>query len=254
MRRYRIRLGVACAVGVFAASRGAAQTVAQRVDAVRDGVVLMAFAARPGVCGNGSGSIWTRNWMTGSSDDSRRSCFAGPVRVSLGRADNTTVSVRVYVGGAWRASGAETDLGTVPASDAARFLVRVAHTIGGRSAGDAVSGAALADSANVGLELLTLVRDANAPLEARRQALYWAGQLDLSTQELVRVYGALEPTALREHLTFVLSQRRDDPAVEKLIDIAQHDASRDVRRQAMYWLGQTNDPRAVKFLRDIVTR
>ena len=255
MRGYRITAVVACALAVFGAPRAATQTVAQRIEAVRDGVVLMSFAARPGVCGNGSGSIWTRGqWNGDNFSDSRLSCVPGPVRVSIGRADNTTVSIRVYVGGGWRAGGSETDLGTVPAREAARFLVGVAHTIGGRSAGDAVSAAALADSANVGAELMSLARDTSAPLEARRQALFWAGQTEVPTQELVRAYSTLEPTTLREHLTFVLSQRRDDAAVDKLIDVAQHDASREVRRQAMYWLGQTKDPRALKFLRDIVTR
>jgi HEAT repeat protein len=51
-----------------------------------------------------------------------------------------------------------------------------------------------------------------------------------------------------------VSQRRDDVAVDKLIDIAQHDADLEVRKQAMYWLGQTQNPKALKFLRDLITR
>jgi HEAT repeat protein len=64
----------------------------------------------------------------------------------------------------------------------------------------------------------------------------------------------LPEAALRSHYTFVLSQRRDREALDKLIDVAQHDTNRDVRRQALFWLGQSKDPRALAFIRDLVTR
>jgi hypothetical protein len=244
------------AVMVFAATapEAAAQSIAQRVNAVRDGVVLMAFQARPGVCGNGSGSIWTRDSWTGSGSWDRAACMPGPVRVSVGRADGGTISVRVFVGGGWRAGSLETDLGVVSAPEAAHYLLSIAHTIGGRSGSDAVSAAALADAPDVSPDLVTLVRDGSAPLDARKQALYWAGQTMLPTRDLVQLYDELAPFSLREHFTFVISPRRDDAAVDKLIDVARRDSDIEIRKRAMYWLGQTQDPRAVKFLRDLVTR
>jgi hypothetical protein len=39
-----------------------------------------------------------------------------------------------------------------------------------------------------------------------------------------------------------------------LIDVAQHDRDRSVRRQALFWLGQSKDPRALDFIRDLVTK
>ena len=242
---------LAAAVGALGAN---AQTIAHRVDAVRDGVVLMKFAARPGVCGDGNGSIWSSSPRGTSFSDRRDICIAGPVRVALGRADNSTVSVRVYVGGDWRAGASETDLGTVSPGEAAEYLVGLAHVIGGRSGSDAVSGAALADAPNVAATLVSLVRDANAPVATRQNSLYWVGQSDVSTRDIVALYDQHEPFALREHFTFVISQRRDDAAVDKLIDMAQHDSDIEIRKRAMYWLGQTGDSRAVKFLRDLITR
>ena len=244
------------AVMVFTATPAevAAQSIAQRVGAVRDGVVLMAFQARPGVCGTSNGSIWTRDSWNGSGAWDQRSCLPGPVRVSVGRADGATISVRVFVGGGWRAASLETDLGAVSAPEAARYLVNVAHTIGGRSGSDAVSAAALADAPDVAPDLVTLVRDGNAPLDSRKQALYWSGQTMLPTRDLVQLYDGLAPFSLREHFTFVISQRRDAAAVDKLIDVASRDSDIEIRKRAMYWLGQTQDPRAVKFLRDLVTR
>ena len=244
---------VAVLVAATSAPTAAAQTLAQRVAAVRDGIVLMTFQSRPGVCGGSNGSIWTRDsWSSGSWNNG--GCIPGPVRVSLGRADGATISVRVFVGSAWRATSSETDLGIVSPSEAAHYLISIAHSIGGRSGSDAVSGAALSDAADTGPDLVALVRDADAPIEARKQALFWAGHTSLATRDLVQLYDGLGPYSLREHYVFVISQRRDDAAVDKLIDVARHDADLEIRKRAMYGLGQTQDPRAVKFLRDLVTR
>jgi len=252
MRRDLLALTAVLSASVSANSISA-QTLAQRVDAVRDGRVLMAFQARPGVCGGSNGSIWTReSWK--SSSWNQNDCLTGPVRVSLGRAEGTTISVRVFVGGVWRATAGETDIGVIPPAEAAHYLAGVAHSIGGRSGSDAVSAVALADAPDVSPDLVSVVRDVNAPLDARKQALFWAGNTALSTSDLVQLYDGLGPFSLREHFVFVISQRHDDTAVDKLIDVARRDADLEIRKRAMYWLGQTQDPRAVKFLRDLVTR
>jgi hypothetical protein len=172
----------------------------------------------------------------------------------IGRADNTTVSVRTTIGDSRRGGSPATDLGTVSAPDAARYLLEVARSLGGRNASEAVSGAALADSVDLSPELTLLVRDQNVVVDTRQQALFWLGQTSVSTPELSRLYDVLAPSRLREHFVFVISQRRDDTAIDKLIDIASRDANHDIRKQAVFWLGQTNNPRAVKFLRDLVTR
>jgi hypothetical protein len=88
----------------------------------------------------------------------------------------------------------------------------------------------------------------------REQAMFWLGQGRSPTQDLVMLYDQLREPALRRHYTFVLSQRRDAEALDKLIDVAQHDSDREVRHQALFWLGQSKDPRALAFIRDLVTR
>jgi hypothetical protein len=60
---------------------------------------------------------------------------------------------------------------------------------------------------------------------------------------------------IKEQLIFVLSQRsRDGKALEKLMDIARTDKDRDLRGKAVFWLGQSKDPRAVKFLEDLISK
>jgi hypothetical protein len=243
-------LAAAVVAAAGSVTSAAAQSLAARVDAVRDGTILMTFAARAGVCANPDGTGWgTSRW-----NDGQRSCVPGPVRVAIGRSDRSTVSVRVRVGGAWHAGGSETDLGTVAAPDAARYLVALAKTVAGRNANDALAAAAIADSVDISPDLARIVRDSDASLDARKQAVFWFGQSTAATSELVRLFDARLPSDLRTQFTFVLSQRRDDLAVDKLIDVARHDADHEIRKQAMYWLGQSQNPKAYAFLRDILTK
>ena len=125
--------------------------------------------------------------------------------------------------------------------------------MGGRNADEALSAAVFADDFDLAPVLREIVVDENAPLESRKQALFWLGQSDVATHELAALYERLTPYSLREHFTFVVSQRRDDESLTKLIDIAQHDRDVQIRKQAMFWLGQSKDPRATKFFRDVLT-
>ncbi len=45
-----------------------------------------------------------------------------------------------------------------------------------------------------------------------------------------------------------------DEGVPKLIEIARTNRNPVVRKQAMFWLGQSKDPRAVKFFEDVLTK
>ncbi|HEY9226887.1 MAG TPA: hypothetical protein VIP11_09590 [Gemmatimonadaceae bacterium] len=243
------------AAWTLAAAPVAAQSLANRIAAVRDGTVRMQFTARPGVCGDGRGSTWIRDGgnMVGSGDV-RYACVNGPVVVRLGRTDGQTISVRTSVGQRRADNASDTDLGEVNGLEAARLLVQLAHTIGGTSADQALSAAAFADGVDVSPEFRDLVRDDNASLESRRQALFWLGQGNLPSRELTSLYETLKPFELREHFTFVLSQREDDLALAKLMDIARNDRDIELRKRAMFWLGQSKDPRATKFLRDLILR
>jgi len=249
----------ACALAAAspAASVLGAQSLGNRIDVVRDGMVQIAFATRPGICGDGHGGTWMSRRADVSSNGGRYTCIAGPARVSIGKADGRVASVRSCVACRPRASSnADVDLGTVDAAEAARYLIGVAPALGGTSAGEAISAASFADGVDLSPELAHLVRDVGATTAARKDALFWLGQNEgETTNDLIGLYASLDAEALREHFTFVLSQREDDaPALDKLIDIAQHDADFKVRKQAMFWLGQSKDPKAIKFFQTILMR
>ena len=119
---------------------------------------------------------------------------------------------------------------------------------------DEVRGAAIIANPRAAAWLANVATSSDESNHTREQAMFWLGQGRAPTAELVRLYDRLSEPALRTHYTFVLSQRRDREALEKLIDVAEHDANRDVRRQALFWLGQSKDPRAAQYLRELVTR
>ena len=103
--------------------------------------------------------------------------------------------------------------------------------------------------------LFSLARDKSISIEARKNALFWAGQSGAELRQLVGLYDEMKgQTDIQNQLIFVFSQRRDREAIDKLMDIASNDPDRDLRKQAIFWLGQSRDPRVQKFLLDLINR
>ncbi len=238
-------------VALTAASPATAQSLGDRVGAVREGTVVMRFRPRPGVCGNEDGSLrWIRNDR--GADWTRGPCMVGPAVVTISRANGDVVSIRLRIG--VRPGDVTADLGEVPSREAAAYLTSLAHHIGGRSGDDAVVAAVVADDYDVWPDFRRLVLDGDAPMQAREQALFWIGQSETPIASFVALYSELSSPHLREQYTFALTQRRgDDQAVDKLIDIAKHDRDAEVRKQAMFWLGQSHSEKATKFFREVLT-
>jgi HEAT repeat protein len=100
--------------------------------------------------------------------------------------------------------------------------------------------------------LLDVARNAGEPIAQRKDALFWASQSGVGTDELAALYGSLSDRTLREQLIFVLSQRDDRAAADRLVDIAKHDPDPELRKKALFWLGQMNDPRVAQVLQEII--
>jgi hypothetical protein len=235
-------------------------TIDSRVAAAPDGTVRLSFAARSGVCGDGDCSISTHNHQ-GYSEDVQWDveCEHGPVRLVLAVRDHTPVALHTYVGGRWRqprAGAPVTDLGTLPAHDAAEFLLGLARRSNASVGSDAIFPATLADSTTgIWPELAALARDGSRPTRTREQAVFWLGQAAAD------VTGSLDSLAtddtvdrqVREQAVFALSQRPHDESVPVLIRIAQSNHDPEIRRKALFWLGQSGDPRAIDLFEKILT-
>jgi HEAT repeat protein len=100
--------------------------------------------------------------------------------------------------------------------------------------------------------LLTIARDTSERIEMRKQALFWAGQGGVSIEELTRLYAGVSDEEMRKQLVFVYSQRNEPAALDKLIEIAKRDPSPELRKRALFWLGQSDQARAVQAIQDIL--
>jgi hypothetical protein len=235
------------------------QTIAGRVAAVRDGKVRMSFTARAGVCGNGHNiSIDGHTHITTRDDDDdwETDCEPGPVRVQLRIGDSEITDVDMYVGGRWRSAGESTiDLGTVPAAEAADYLLDVARghdDVGG----EALFAASLADGGVLWPELLEMAKDESLPRDTRSTALLVLGQeaAEAATEGLTEIiYDDEGDREVREMAVFALSQRPADEAVPILIRIVRTNEDPELVRSALFWLGQSGDPRAIKLYEEILT-
>src|SRR5262245_17580387 len=87
--------------------------------------------------------------------------------------------------------------------------------------------------------LLDLAVSEREPVEMRKKALFWAGQTGAEIRDLAAIYDRTTNIEIKEQLIFVYSQRRESDAVDKLIDIAKNDPNRELRKKAVFWLGQS---------------
>ena len=246
------RLAVALALLTLPAAAGA-QTLAQRAETLGDGTLRVSFAARAGVCSNGGHNITI---VSHDEDDEWESdCTPGPVRVSLRVRGGRVAEAHTYVGGRWRPpEGKTADLGQLPARQAAADLLALIEQRRA-DAEELVTAATLADSAVVWPVLLRIARRAELPLETRRQAVFWLGQAagEAATRGLDSLASdGGEEVEVRKQAVFALSQRPADEGVPVLIRIARSNPHAELRKTALFWLGQTEDPRAIALFEEIL--
>jgi HEAT repeat protein len=102
--------------------------------------------------------------------------------------------------------------------------------------------------------LVDIASNPNESIENRKKALFWAGQTRTPIARLTSMYDKTREREMKDQMIFVFSQRREPAALDKMMDIAKNDPDREARRKAMFWLGQSHDPRVSAFLSDIINR
>ena len=254
-------LALACS----ASSLAGAQSITDRVARAGDGSIRMSFATKPEVCGRGGSISRGHNWRQQWGDDDRTrdvewdsACDYGPGRLVLDKRDGEIVGLRFYVGGRWRPAGSGvTDIGTVPAREAADYLLSLASKLPGRAGRDAIYPATIADSATVWPALIRLARNEERPRETRKQAVFWLGQAagDAATAGLDSLSRDNDvDREVQKQVVFALSQRPKDEGIPILIRVAKTHPDPEVRKQAVFWLSQSNDSRAIALFEELLTK
>ena len=250
------------ALSMRAPAQVGAQSLAQRVRNAPDGIVELRYAARPGVCGDGS-----HYFSTGSSfrmgqfnNGDNAPCLPGPVRVRMQVEHGSAHVVRVDVGPVPRSVAGATDLGVVPASAAADYFLDLASGDALESNARAITAAVLADSASVWRRLLAIARDsASRPRAARHEATFWLAQfagakLEGQSESLDVPDDGGDRDDPRVSAIFALSQLRNREGVDPLLAVARTNHDTRIRRKALFWLGESGDPRALGLFAEIMTR
>jgi HEAT repeat protein len=92
------------------------------------------------------------------------------------------------------------------------------------------------------------------PIKLRKNALFWAGQSGAPLGDLIRAYDQMPDREMKEQVIFVLSQRSEREATDKLIDIVRTEREPKLRERAIFWVSQRNDPRVPELLMGILER
>jgi len=111
----------------------------------------------------------------------------------------------------------------------------------------------LHSSPDVAARLLELARTATNPSEVRRNAIYWLGQevSRAAGEELARL--STDPdTEVQKQAVQAISRRNADEAIPALIRVAKEHPALAVRKQAIIWLGQKQDPRVLDFFEQML--
>ena len=262
-----VRIVRLTAVAAMLPAGAGGQSLSQRVASAADGAVQFTYAARPGVCGNGRTyySINGSMWFGSMNDNVLRSdpCQPGPVRVVLGRAGKEVVDVNTYVGPPQAAPGA-TDLGAVPAREAAEYLLTLAARVDGRPGRDAITPAMLADSATVTPQLLAIARDQSRARETRSSAISWLNRAadergGVTPSQLAKALGEIardenDNQQVRQSALNVLSRQENGEGIPALIEISRTTPDIWLGKQTLATLARSGDPRARTYLRTAVQR
>jgi HEAT repeat protein len=269
-------LAAAVTAITIAPIEGTAQTLAQRISRAPEGVVRVQFASRPGTCGDGSDVIGYRKALFAESFQSignwnAPDCRPGPVRVALFVASGRVTRAKTYVGGSWpRTAERVTDLGEVsPIESASYFFTLVPLLESARDKSRILLPAVLADGGDVTPQLISLARDDARVRETRGQAIQWLGLLGdakvVPTLVTFARAGGAGPVGedideddeapgkkgLATAAMAALSFLENGVGVPALIDLARNGTA-SARSSAVFWLGQTGDPRALAALHGVI--
>lgn len=236
--------------------------IADKIADYDHGVVRMTYAARNGVCGdgdtyisiNGSTISWHRSghW----SDKRKRDCDEGPVRVTLKVRNGKVKSLKTRVGGRWSdADGKVLDLGEIPPQDAVDYLMFLAKHGRTSVAEDAILPAVLARDVVITSDLFSIARQRTLADDVRESAVFWLGQIagEKITEGLSKLVEDDDvDLQVRETAVFALSQRNETNSTRSLMEIARTSPHPQLRKNALFWLAQRDDPHVLDFFEEIL--
>jgi HEAT repeat protein len=121
----------------------------------------------------------------------------------------------------------------------------------------AIFPATLADSAVVWPELLQIAKDVSRPRGTRKSAVFWLSQAAgaAASEGLAEIVDdEVGDREVRESAIFALSQLDDDGGVPILIRLVRTHPDPDIKKKAIFWLGQSGDARAIALFEELLLK
>jgi HEAT repeat protein len=117
--------------------------------------------------------------------------------------------------------------------------------------------ASINDNKDAAVDFLISVASNDADREMKRQAMFWLGQ-KAGERSLKFLSDVVEKndaeTEVQKQAVTAIGQRQKDEAIPLLLRVAKTHPSLPVRKQAIFWLGQSGDERAVAFFKELFAK
>jgi len=108
------------------------------------------------------------------------------------------------------------------------------------------------DHDDAGEWLVRIAGDEDEDIELRKTALFWLGQNhDLPIAQIMAFYEGAD-REMKEQVIFLLSNRGGKEALHELVKIVRNERDTELRSNAVFWIGQFDDPEAEAVLLEII--
>jgi hypothetical protein len=138
------------------------------------------------------------------------------------------------------------------AADASAWLAELVSRGEGRVPAEAMLPLLVADTPEPWPLLLHVARESARSRAVRRAALEWLGRGVNAHLGIADAEDDTPDDEVRSEAVFALSQGQRSESVTDLIEIARSAKHPSARRAAIFWLGQTGDPRAADVYADLL--
>jgi HEAT repeat protein len=100
-----------------------------------------------------------------------------------------------------------------------------------------------------------LVRQPGLAPGVRERAFVWLGRDErIATTELIEIYERFPPGEGRHQAIYVIAMRNDDAVCDFMLRLAREGSDPALRRVAVVWLGELDDPRALQLFEELLTQ
>lgn len=105
-------------------------------------------------------------------------------------------------------------------------------------------------------KLKEIAGDKKEDRKIREKAIFWLGQRDGATNDVLpfftRLYNTVGDVKLKEKLVYSISQMEPDRAAKSLIDIYKKEADVKLKKKIIFWLGQNGSKAAEEFIQGLL--